>query len=459
MARVRGGWSRPDDVGETPGEASASPRRPDPWTGGRWTICPPKNSAHSDGAGSERRARHPQHSWAHPEQRRRAVSILEHSERSIASRPGKSRDRGTGSPVAATSRRFSLVAGFAAVALVAGAVGGMVGTELARGSAGHTDTVTVIGADPAQLAGRLDESTAGVADAVLPSVVSISAMDGSGSGFVISDDGYILTNNHVVAAVTGEDGGPVELELHDGRQFEADVVGTSPSYDLAVLHIEADDLQPVVLGESASVSVGDPVIAIGSPLGLDSTVTSGIISARDRPVTAGERTEQAYINALQTDAAINPGNSGGPLVDAAGRVVGVNSAIATLGMTAEPGSIGLGFAIPMDQAKRTAEQLITDGEAVYPIMGVLLENGHPGPGARVAPGEGDQPGVTPDGPADQAGIRPGDLIMAINGERVRSPGALIVALRSHEPGDTVTLTIERDSGSFEVELTLDSAVG
>jgi putative serine protease PepD len=351
-----------------------------------------------------------------------------------------------------------LAAGFALVALLAGTAGGLVGVWFAQPDTASTNTLTVIGSDPA-MAERADSSTAGVAGAVLPSVVSISAADGAGSGFVISDDGYVLTNNHVVAAGTDVEGGPIRVQLFDGREFEAQVIGRSPSYDLAVLRVDAEDLQPVVLGESSSVQVGDPVIAIGSPLGLDSTVTSGIISALDRPVTAGGQSDQSYINALQTDAAINPGNSGGPLVDSAGRVVGVNSAIATLGLGADVGSIGLGFAIPIDQARRTAEQLISNGEAVYPIIGVLLDNGHNGPGAQVAQDNGDQPGVTPDGPADSAGIRSGDIITAVDGEVVRTPGALIVMLRAREPGQTVTLTVERDGSTREVEVTLGSAVG
>nr|WP_246221346.1 trypsin-like peptidase domain-containing protein [Phytoactinopolyspora mesophila] len=345
------------------------------------------------------------------------------------------------------------------MALLAGVVGGAVGAQFVETNGGPTETVTVIGSDPANVRERPSTSTAGVASTVLPSVVSIAAADGHGSGFIISDDGYVLTNNHVVAAGTSVSGGAIEIELFDGRQFDADIIGNSPSYDLAVLRIDADELQPVILGESSSVAVGDPVIAIGSPLGLDSTVTSGIVSALDRPVTAGERSDQSYINALQTDAAINPGNSGGPLVDAAGRVVGVNSAIATLGFSSEVGSIGLGFAIPIDQARRTAEQLISNGEAVYPIIGALLENGHTGPGARVAPDDDEQPGITPGGPADEAGIRPGDVITALDGEAVRGPGELIVMLRAREPGQDVVLTIERDGNSRDVSVTLGSAVG
>jgi putative serine protease PepD len=362
-------------------------------------------------------------------------------------------------PAASKRRRWPFAVGVTTLALLAGVVGGAVGGQLSEPVSRPGETVTVIGSDPANVGERPITSTAGVASTVLPSVVSIAAADGNGSGFIISDDGYVLTNNHVVAAGTSVDGGAIEIELFDGRQFDADIIGSSPSYDLAVLQIDADELQPVVLGDSSSVAVGDPVIAIGSPLGLDSTVTSGIVSALDRPVTAGERSDQSYINALQTDAAINPGNSGGPLVDAAGRVVGVNSAIATLGFSSEVGSIGLGFAIPIDQARRTAEQLISNGEAVYPIIGALLENGHTGPGARVAPDDDEQPGITPGGPADNAGIRPGDVITAIDGEPVRGPGELIVMLRAREPGEDVVLTVERDGDSRDVSVTLGSAVG
>ncbi len=339
-------------------------------------------------------------------------------------------------------------------------MGGVVGAQVDRRTPGSANTVTVIGSDPATVQELPESSPGSVADVVLPSVVSISSADGGGSGFVISEDGYLLTNNHVVAAGADVDGGSIEVELHDGRRFDAEVVGGSPSYDLAVLQIEADDLEPVVLGDSTAVDVGDPVIAIGSPLGLNSTVTSGIISALDRPVTAGgQANDQSYIKALQTDAAINPGNSGGPLVDLNGHVIGVNSAIATLSMGGEAGSIGLGFAIPVDQASRTAEQLITDGEAVYPIMGALLDNSHQGPGARVAEDGDEQPGITPGGPADEAGVRPGDVIVELEGEPVRTAAELIVLLRSHQPGDRITMTIERGDSSQDVEVTLGSEVG
>lgn len=465
---VKGGWS---NLGRSapPGVLAAGrARRADPWTGGAWSVAEPGAEhpyagGHGAASAREMAGRTGHAEWHVPQ----VTSILAdpHTARSwgqLSDQPA------TGGPTQVSPaagmrtggrRRWTLAVALGVVAVVSGAAGGVVGAQLSEPAEGFNDTVTVIGSDPASVNEQSVDSTAGVASTVLPSVVSISAGDGTGSGFIISDEGYILTNHHVVAAGADVDGGSIELELFDGRQLEAEVVGTSPSYDLAVLQIGADDLQPVVLGSSSSVAVGDPVIAIGSPLGLDSTVTSGIISALDRAVTAGDRTDQAYINALQTDAAINPGNSGGPLVDAAGRVVGVNSAIATLGISSDVGSIGLGFAIPIDQARRTAEQLISTGEAVYPILGVLLDNSYAGPGAQVALDDGDQHGVTPDGPAAAAGIRPGDIVVALNDEQVRGPGELIVMLRALQPGDKVELTIERDGATRDVTVTLGSAVG
>jgi putative serine protease PepD len=350
-----------------------------------------------------------------------------------------------------------LVAAAAGVAAVAGTVGGATGVILAdRVDDISRETVTVVGADPAVLAERPPDSVAGVAAAVLASVVSVTVGQGSGSGFVISDEGYVVTNNHVI---TGAGGATIEVGFFDGDTVAAEVVGRSPSYDLAVLKVERDDLVPVRLGDSSGVVVGDPVIAIGSPLGLESTVTSGIVSALDRPVTAGGQGETSFINALQTDAAINPGNSGGPLVDAAGRVIGVNSAIASLSMGTNPGNIGLGFAIPINQAARTAEQIIATGEAVYPVMGVRLDEDFSGPGARIDRDEDDSPAVTPDGPAASVDLEPGDVIVEVEGRSIDTPEELIVVLRAQQPGDEVTIVVERGGQVREVTLTLGSAVG
>lgn len=318
-------------------------------------------------------------------------------------------------------------------------------------------------AEPATVQ-RPAESVAGVAAAVLPSVVSIEVTfpggQGSGSGFVIGEDGFVLTNNHVVAQAA--DGGDIAVVFADGSQEEATVVGRTTGYDLAVLRVERGGLPALDFADSDSVVVGDPVVAVGAPLGLESTVTSGIVSALNRPVSAGNGDESAFINAIQTDAAINPGNSGGPLVDMEGRVVGVNSAIARAPGTGPQGSgnIGLGFAIPSNQAVRTAQEIIDTGRATYPVIGVLLDTTYRGEGVKVVeePQEGRDV-IVPGGPAERAGIQPGDLIVAFEGRPVTDPDELIVAIRAQRPGDTVTLTIRRDGEERDIELVLDEAEG
>jgi putative serine protease PepD len=293
---------------------------------------------------------------------------------------------------------------------------------------------------------------------MLPRVVSISVEAGSsagtGSGFIVRPDGYIVTNNHVIrAAANGR--GEVKVTFSDGREADARIVGRDVSYDLAVLKIEAKNLPAVEFADSDSVVVGDPVIAIGSPLGLSGTVTTGIISAKERPVSAGgdEGDEFSYINALQTDAAINPGNSGGPLVDAQGKVIGVNSAIAQLssGGGSRAGNIGVGFAIPSKQAKRTAEELIATGKSTHPIMGVNIDRRYDGPGVRLL-------SVTAGGPADKAGLRAGDVVVELEGKRITSAEELVVGIRAREPGKPVTVTYTRGGGSTQkASVTLTAA--
>jgi putative serine protease PepD len=293
--------------------------------------------------------------------------------------------------------------------------------------------------------------------------VKVNTAEGqaTGSGFVIDEVGLLVTNNHVVAGAQGR----VKVLFFDGTTATAQVVGTSPSYDLAVLKIKAKNLTALPLGNSDSIVIGDPVIAVGSPLGLSGTVTSGIISAKNRPVTAGERgtNENSYINAIQTDAAINPGNSGGPLVDLDGEVIGVNSAIATLGtqIGGESGNIGVGFAIPINQARRTIEQLINKGEAQFPIIGASLDPGYDGPGARIATDDASDgtPPLLKGGPAENAGLRPGDVITAIDGGKVADSAELIVAIRSHRPGETVTLTVKRSGDERQIRVTLAATKG
>ncbi len=350
------------------------------------------------------------------------------------------------------------------IALVAGATGGVVSSQLMGdgrlADAGLPVTVATGAGD------RAPESVAGIAAVVLPSVVSIQVMGpngtSTGSGFVLRQDGYVLTNHHVVADATAAGATTVVL-FGDGTEEPATIVGQTADYDLAVLKVERTGLVPLALGDSDLAVVGDPVIAVGAPLGLEGTVTTGIVSALNRPVSAGgSDTDTAFINAIQTDAAINPGNSGGPLVNAAGEVIGVNSAIAQPpgSFSGSSGSIGLGFAIPSNQARRTAEQLIETGTATYPIIGVLLDQRYAGEGVQVAAdAQGGAAPVTPRGPADKAGIRSGDVILAIDGRPVTDPDELIVAIRAKTPGDTVVLKVRTGDDERDVRVVLDESSG
>jgi putative serine protease PepD len=306
-------------------------------------------------------------------------------------------------------------------------------------------------------------SIAEVARKVLPSTVQILAQyqgtdDGAtGSGFVLDTQGHFVTNNHVVADAAENDG-PIEVVDQDGNRYDASVVGRSPTYDLAVLYVEqSPDLPPAALGESQALHVGDSVVAFGSPLGLSSTVTAGIVSALNRPVTTGDSSNQSsYINAVQTDAAINPGNSGGPLVNLQGQVVGVNSAIATTGgaVQGEAGNIGVGFAIPIEQVTYTADQILRTGEARYPVIGAKVVTGgaSAGKGAEISE-------VLPDTPADSAGLEEGDVVTELDGVRVIDGISLIVAIRSHRPGDEVDLLLTRGDEEMTISIVLGSEVG
>ena len=296
-------------------------------------------------------------------------------------------------------------------------------------------------------------SISAVAQRVLPSVVYISVEQsggpaGVGSGFVVREDGYIVTNNHVVEAAA--DGGSVQVELADDEVVEAEIIGRDVPYDIAVLKVDRSGLAALPFGESADLVVGQQVVAVGAPLGLDSTVTAGIVSALNRPVTTGRGSGSSFINAIQTDAAINPGNSGGPLVDLSGRVVGVNSAIAQVPdplVGGPSGSIGLGFAIPVDQVRRTATELIETGTSRHPVMGVLVDTGYTGEGARVSEVSEEVPEpIVPGGPADRAGIRPGEVILRVDGSRIDSSEHLIVTLRAKQIGDEVELVVRGTDG-------------
>ncbi len=341
------------------------------------------------------------------------------------------------------------------VSLLVGSLAGAGGYAVANKADGNSTTansVVLPQADSA-LSQRPTDSIAGIAKAVLPSVVSINfqgnGQAGTGSGSVIKSDGYILTNNHVVA--NAAQGGSLTVTFQDGSKKSATIVGRDPGYDLAVIKVDATGLPAIALGNSDNVVVGDEVIAIGSPLGLTGTVTSGIVSALNRPVTAGGSgtADTSFINAIQTDAAINPGNSGGPLINARGQAIGVNSAIASLGQGVESGSIGVGFAIPVNQAKRIAEELISTGKSTRPVIGVQLDLNYTGNGAKVT-------AVTAGGAAQKAGLKVGDVITAIDGAPVSDATALIVRIRSLAPGASVKLTVTTGGASRDVNLTLGS---
>ncbi|MEU4208805.1 trypsin-like peptidase domain-containing protein [Streptomyces sp. NPDC026206] len=367
-------------------------------------------------------------------------------------------------PAAALSRG-RILAGAVAVALVAGGLGAGVGVYLER-DGGVSPRVTLPQAAP----GRTDRapgSIAGIAARALPGVVTIHVRgggeQGTGTGFVLDDKGHILTNNHVVQPA-GSDGS-ISVTFNGGQTAKATLVGRDGGYDLAVIKVSGvSGLTPLPLGNSDSVRVGDSVVAIGAPFDLAGTVTTGIISAKQRPITAGGKKQDgsdiSYVDALQTDAPINPGNSGGPLMDSAARVIGINSAIRSVGDSdagGQGGSIGLGFAIPVNQAKRVAEELINTGRATHPVIGVSLDMGYAGDGARVNTDTSKGPAVVRGGPADKAGIQSKDVIKKVDGAPVHSGQELIVKIRSHRPGDTLGLTVERDGRERAVRLTLGSA--
>ncbi|MEV5465354.1 trypsin-like peptidase domain-containing protein [Streptomyces griseoincarnatus] len=366
-------------------------------------------------------------------------------------------------------RRRALVGGALVIALVSGVGGGVVGVQLERNGGIGAVELPQAGAEAPD---RDPDSVAGIAAQALPSVVTLHVSGGgkagTGTGFVLDDRGHILTNDHVVEPA-GKNG-DITVTFHSGDTAEATVVGRDSGYDLAVVRVKGvRGLTPLPLGNSDNVQVGDPVVAIGAPFDLAGTVTSGIISARERPITAGgengDGSDVSYVDALQTDAPINPGNSGGPLLDGKGRVVGINSAIRSADGGLDPeggqsGSIGLGFAIPINQGKRVAEELIEHGKATHPVIGITLDMEYGGDGARVAAeGSDGGPPVSTGGPGAEAGIRPGDVITEVDGRPVHSGEELIVKTRAHRPGDRLELTLERNGEERTVSLVLGSSDG
>ncbi|AGS34295.1 trypsin-like serine protease [Corynebacterium maris DSM 45190] len=356
------------------------------------------------------------------------------------------RGRGIGGVIALIAILSLLVGGVAGG--VAGYAVSSTGDEPAP-STGPDNALTAPPADaPDTPAGSVEE----VADAVLPTVVSIQVVTpmaaGEGSGSIFTSDGYVLTNHHVVA---GAEDGAMQVTLNDGTDMTADFVASDAATDIAVIKIrDAENLPTIQFGDSEQLAVGQQVVAVGAPLGLSGTVTSGIVSAMDRPVRASQGGgESSLIDAIQTDAAINPGNSGGPLVDMNGNLVGMNSVIATLSTGNTAGSIGLGFAIPSNFAQRVAEQLLAEGEASQPMLGVTVDGANPVDGALIV-------GVQPDGPGADAGLEEGEVITRLNNRNIDTSDALIAAVRSHDFGETVTLEVvdpETDERK-EVQVTL-----
>ncbi|MFD5582238.1 trypsin-like peptidase domain-containing protein [Streptomyces sp. NPDC127063] len=369
------------------------------------------------------------------------------------------------------SGRGGLLAAILVAALVAGGLGGGIGYTLAKDNDSSGST-TVSAATSGGAVKRDPGTVAAVAARALPSTVTIEAEStngegGTGTGFVFDTQGHIVTNNHVVADAVN--GGKLTATFPDGKKYDAEVVGHAQGYDVAVIKLKnaPSDLKPLPLGDSDQVAVGDSTIAIGAPFGLSNTVTTGIISAKNRPVASsdGSGSQASYMSALQTDASINPGNSGGPLLDAHGNVIGINSAIQStgsggLGGSGQSGSIGLGFAIPVNQAKYVAQQLIKTGKPVYAKIGASVSLEDSSNGATITPqGSGGSASVEPGGPAAKAGLKPGDVITKLDDRVIDSGPTLIGEIWTHKPGDKVTITYERDGKSHTVELTLGSRVG
>ncbi len=364
-------------------------------------------------------------------------------------------------------RGAPLVAVALVAALLGAAIGAISGVAYEHGHVNKSSSSSDLSSGPPLATGSptpVDpnpESVAQIARKLLPSVVTLNVSgateSGTGSGVIIRSDGYILTNNHVVAVAAS--GGTITADFYKGKQkVPARIVGRDPKTDLAVVRVDATNLPAATLGQSSSLVVGDPVVALGAPLGLSSTVTSGIVSALDRNVDVPDETGGSsgglLIGAIQTDAAINPGNSGGPLVDSKAQVIGINSAIAAApGATGSTGgNIGVGFAIPIDYARSIADEIIRTGKATHPYVGVTAGPDTTGNsnGAKII-------SVVPGGPADKAGLRPDDVITEVSGKTIDGVDGLVAATRLHKVGDVVSITYLRGGQSHTVQVTLQES--
>ncbi|GAA3714131.1 hypothetical protein GCM10022399_33510 [Terrabacter ginsenosidimutans] len=379
-------------------------------------------------------------------------------------------------PAPKRDHRFGQTVGVALLAAVLASGGTYAATQLAGQGTGTTPAATATtspnqNSSPTVVQGNASAPDwTAVAAAVSPSVVSIDVTtqqgSGAGSGVVFDKSGHILTNNHVVGDATGN--GAITVTLSDGRTYGATIVGTDASTDLAVIKLTNGprDLTPITLGDSESLKVGDPAMAVGNPLGLSGTVTTGIVSALNRPVSTGPSSEsplgqqqasgnEVVTNAIQTSAAINPGNSGGALVNSKGELIGINSSIASLGQSqgSQSGNIGIGFAIPVKEAKSIADQLIKSGKAEHSFLGVSTRD------TVVSDGNAKRAGaqvvsVSANTPAANAGLKNGDVIIAVDGQRIDSATALVAQIREMTVGDKASLTIIRDGARQDVSVTL-----
>jgi putative serine protease PepD len=334
-------------------------------------------------------------------------------------------------------------------ALLAGGLGGTLGYLFAVrsgvGGGGGTQLGAPAASQPPPAVNRPADSQAGVAEKLQPSVVTVRVTGAIGSGFVVSQDGYVITNDHVVE---GADDNTMAVSFNDGSTAQARLVGRDPESDIAVIKVSKGNLTSVALGNSDQIAVGDRVLAFGSPLGLTNTVTEGIVSALDRTIQSDEGGITRYYAAIQTDAAVNQGNSGGPLVNSAGQVVGVNSVIRSVGGTqTEAGNIGLAFAIPINQAKRIATDIIDHGKARRTVIGADVSMGSTTAGARLQT-------VEPSGPAAAAGLKAGDVITKLDGHALEDGTDLVALVRSYAPGTVVAVQYRRGSSTANASITL-----
>jgi S1-C subfamily serine protease len=372
-----------------------------------------------------------------------------------------------GPPRGRRLRRTTAILAAIGAALACTVLGGVIGGYITlhdQNNSGISPSYSV-GSVPPALMNRPAASVAGIAARITPSVVMIKVNggEGTGSGFMIRG-GYIVTNNHVITLDDTMSNASIEVYFSNGASGRGTVVGRDPYSDLAVIKVMGIGGRPALtLGNSSSVEVGDPVIAVGSPLGLADTVTSGIVSAVNRPVQPGNTAGSPdYFDAIQTDAPINPGNSGGPLVNSRGQVIGVDAAIDTLGDNpltgSQGGSIGLGFAIPINQARRIAVELIRTGHAEHAVLGAVISGSWAGNGAQILPARpGGRATVFPGGPAAKAGLMPGDVIVGFGGLPIANATSLLDALHSQAPGARTTVTLLRGGQRMTVKVQLGSA--